>query len=54
MRTARTLAIKAALISGIAGAALSGPAVAISTAIAPATVAPAAAAVSAGPNMYHA
>jgi hypothetical protein len=52
MRITRTLAIKSAVISGVTVAVLSGPAVAVSTAIAPAAV-PLAATSSAHPNMYY-
>ena len=52
MRITRALAIKAVLISGIAGAILSGPAMALSVATAPAAV-PAASAATSTPNMYY-
>lgn len=52
MRIARALAIKAIFISSVAGAVLSGPAMALSVATTP-SVAPVASAVTSTPNMYH-
>jgi hypothetical protein len=53
MRYPRALAMKVVLISGVAGAVLSGPALALSTAISPATTVPVVAAGTATPNMFH-
>ncbi len=53
MRIARALAIKTLLISSVAGAVLSGPAMALSVATTP-TVMPVASAVTSTPNMFHA
>ena len=52
MRISRALAIKFVLISSVAGAVLSGPAMALSVATTP-TVIPVASAVTSTPNMFH-
>ena len=52
MRITRALAIRAILISSVAGAILSGPAMALSVATTP-TVVPVASAVTSTPHMFH-